>query len=229
MLVTAPFAGPIAFPVLVKKKLEEADFDLENSCTSNKIGNIVLDAISNIVRIKNERYRIIGAVYIKMYSIIGNKNSNKIYTIRKGTLADINARLYAKYTKKEVINTDAKTAIEMAEKGNLAIVGIETKLGDSLEEEFEKIGIKSPSCIIYSELENNTNFLNEYSRGIELIKERPEDSSIVISSSSNYYPLDIMEKIISHYNHQLTTSKDEISKSVKIYSEIIPEISSLRF
>ncbi|AWR97379.1 DUF3834 domain-containing protein [Acidianus sulfidivorans JP7] len=229
MLVTAPFAGPIAFPVLVKKKLEGVNFELENSCVSNKIGNIVLDSISNIVKIKNNKYRIIGAVYIKMYSILGNRNSNKIYTIRKGTLADINARLYAKYTNKEVINTDPKTAVEMAEKGNLAIVGIETKQGDSLEDEFEKLGIKAPSCIIYSEIDNNEEFLNEYKRGVELINTKPEDAAIVISSSTNYYSLDVMQKIISHYNHQLTTSKNDISKSIKIYSEIIPEILDLRF
>lgn len=112
MLVTAPFAGPVSFPLLVARELGEEQINLKNSCETNEVGDIVLDSITNIAKLKVKGYKIVAGVYIDMYSILGNKNSTRIYTIRAGTLADINARLYAKYTNKEVINTDAETAVK---------------------------------------------------------------------------------------------------------------------
>jgi len=57
MLVTAPFAGPVSFPLLVAKVLGHIDFDLENSCNSDKVGDVILDSITNIA--KNRRHHML--------------------------------------------------------------------------------------------------------------------------------------------------------------------------
>ncbi len=226
MLITAPFAGPISFPMLVVKELGGEQINLKNSCETNEIGDIVLDAITNIAKLNLKGYKIVAGVYIDMYTILGNRNSTKVYTIRKGTLADINARLYAKYTNKEVINTDANSAVKKAEEGDLAIVGIEVKLGERLEDEFEKLGIRAPSCIIYSKVDPS-DVLKLYEKGIRMIKEDPVNSAKVISSLSKYYPLNVMENIITHYNHKLVTNSNELKKSVEVYSQIVPDVTKL--
>jgi hypothetical protein len=227
MLVTAPFAGPVSFPLLVARELGEEQINLKNSCETNEIGDIVLDSITNIAKLKVKGYKIVAGVYIDMYSILGNKNSNRIYTIRAGTLADINARLYAKYTNKEVINTDAETAVKKSEEGYLAIVGIEVKIGEKLEDELARLGLRTPSCVIYSKVDP-TNLLKIYEKGINIIREDPKNSARVISSLSKYYTLNVMENIIEHYNHRLTINFHELKKSIEVYSQIVPSVSDLQ-
>ncbi|EZQ04743.1 MULTISPECIES: DUF3834 domain-containing protein [Acidianus] len=226
MIITAPYAGPVSFPLLVGKELGKIDIDLRNSCKTSIIGDVILDSITNIASLGLD-YKIVAAVYIDMYSILGDKNSKKLFTLRAGTLADMNARLYALYTGKEVINTDSRTAIEMAQKGYMAIVGNEIKLGESLEDEFKALGILSPSCIIYSHLDNNKNILDYYNKGISLISSMPKESAYVISSYSEYYQFDIMKEIVSRYNHRLTENKNEIKKSLELYSKVFPPVATL--
>ncbi|BDC19380.1 DUF3834 domain-containing protein [Acidianus sp. HS-5] len=226
MLITTPFAGPVSFPLLVAKELGGEQINLKNSCETNEVGDIILDAITNIAKLNLMGYKIVAGVYIDMYTILGNRNSTKIYTIREGTLADINARLYAKYTNKDVINTDAKSAVKKAEEGNLAIVGIEVKMGEKLEDEFERLGIRTPSCVIYSKVDP-TDVLKLYEKGIRIIKEDPINSAKVISSLSKYYSLSVMESIINHYSHKLITNSNELKKSIEVYSQIVPSVAKL--
>lgn len=226
MLVTAPFAGPVSFPLLVAKVLGHIDFDLENSCNSDKVGDVILDSITNVAKNRREGYKIVAGIYVRMYSLLGNKESKVIYTIRQGTLADYNARLYAKITGKSVINTTLDDALSKAESGGLAIVGIEAKVGELLEEELKRLGYLAPQCVIYSRI-NADKVLEAYENGIRLMRERRDEASLIISSANNYYSQDIMKKIIHIYNHQLTTNKDDLRKSINVYSLVLPDVKKL--
>lgn len=228
MLVTAPFAGPVSFPLLVAKVLSKVDFELKNSCETTEIGDVVLDSVPNIAKIRKKDYRLVAGVYVRMYSLIGNKSSSIVYTIRKGTLADINARLYAKITnKKEVLNTTPEDAIKKAKtEGKLALVGIEVEVGEIFEEEMKKLNSFVPQCVIYSKV-NASSVIEAYEKGIKLMADRPEESSMIISSASKYYPVDVMKKIIHIYTHKLTTSKDDLRKSLELYSLVIPEVKEI--
>ncbi|MGC8609233.1 MAG: DUF3834 domain-containing protein, partial [Thermoplasmata archaeon] len=106
MKVGVPFAGPVSFPFLAIK--DQLEFDLFNICKSSDSFDIILDSITNMWKYK---YNIFAAVYIDMYSFIGNQDSKMLYTVKSGTLADFNARLYAKKTGKTVVNTDAAEAV----------------------------------------------------------------------------------------------------------------------
>ncbi|MBB5254394.1 DUF3834 domain-containing protein [Sulfurisphaera ohwakuensis] len=227
MLITAPFAGPVSFPLLVAKVLSKVNFELKNSCETNEIGDVVLDSITNVARLRLKGYRIVAGVFVKMYSLIGNKNSEVIYTIRQGTLADYNARLYAKLTnKKEVVNTTPEDALKRAEEGKLALVGIEVKLGELFEDEMMKLNHFVPQCVIYSKT-YPTEVIEAYEEGIRLMRERPEESALIISSASKYYSLQVMKNIIHVYNHRLTTKGDDLSKSIELYSLVKPEVKDL--
>ena len=229
MIVTAPFAGPVSFPLLVSKVFGKYDFELKNSCKTTEPGDVVLDSITNVAKMGLKNYKIVAGVYVKMYSILGNRSSEKVFTIRKGTLADYNARLYALITgKKEVINTTAEEALRMAERGEgIAIVGIEVKLADLLEEEFEKLGYLSPQCVIYSRVDARE-VLKAYEEGIKIISERPEEASTIIASASDYYALETMRRIIRVYSHKLTTSKDDLEKSIRVYRMVEPLVGDLK-
>lgn len=226
MLVTAPFAGPVSFPILVAKENGKLDFEVKNSCETQEIGDVILDSITNLPKL-NLNYKLVAGVFINMYSLIGNKNSNKIFTIRKGTLADYNARLLAMLTNREVINTTAENAINEAEKGNLALVGIEVKIGESFEEEVGKLNARAASCMIYSNSKEIDNVLKAYKEGIDIIKEDPKNSARIISQLSKYYSVDVMERIIGIYKHRLTLDKNELNKSIQIYSKVLSEINKL--
>lgn len=228
MLVTAPYAGPVSFPLLVAKVLGKTNFDLKNSCETNEIGDVILDSITNVAKLRLSGYKVIAGVYVRMYSLIGNKNSDVIYTVRQGTLADVNSRLYAKLTnKKDVINTFPDEAIKRAKnEGKLALVGIEVEIGEIFEDEMKKLNYLVPQCVIYSKV-NASDVLKAYVEGIKLIKERPEEASMIISSASKYYYLDTMRKIIGIYSHQLTTKKEDLKRSVELYSLVKPEVNSL--
>jgi hypothetical protein len=229
MIVTAPFAGPVSFPLLVSKVFNKNDFDLKNSCKVNEPGDVVLDSITNVAKIGLKNYKVVAGVYVKMYSILGNRSSDKVFTIRRGTLADYNARLYALITgKKEVINTTAEEALRAAEKGEgIAIVGIEVRLADILEEEFEKLGYLSPQCVIYSRV-NAREVLKAYEEGIKIINERPEEASAIIASASDYYTVETMRRIIRVYSHRLTTSREDLEKSLRVYRMVEPLVGDLK-
>ena len=227
MLVIAPFAGPVSFPLLVAKALGKVDFELKNSCETNEIGDIILDSIPNLAKNRREGYKLVAGVYIRMYSLIGNKNSPEIYTIKEGTLADVNARVYAKLTsKKSVINTTPDIALRKArEEGKLALVGIEVEIGEIFEDEMKRMNYLVPECGIYSRVDP-TLVLKAYEEGIRLMKER-EEASEIISSASKYYSLDVMKKIINTYDHKLTTKKSDLLKSLDLYSLVKPEVKEL--
>ncbi|MBW9140145.1 MAG: DUF3834 domain-containing protein [Candidatus Aramenus sp.] len=227
MLVTAPFAGPVSFPLLVAKVHGKLDFELRNSCEYQGIGDVVLDSITNVAKM-GANYKLVAGVYVDMYSLLGNKESKKIYTVRQGTLADYNARLYALLTGKEVVNTTPERAVEEGERGGLALVGIEVKVGESFEKEMEKLGALAPSCVIYAR-EVADNVIRAYEEGIRIIKEDPKTSASIISSASKYYSLETMERIIHIYNHRLTTNREELKKSVRIYSRVLPEVDKLSY
>jgi len=228
MLVTAPFAGPVSFPLLVAKLLSKVDFELKNSCEENEVGDVILDSIPNIAKNRREGYRLVAGVYVRMYSLIGNKNSPAIYTIREGTLADINARVYAKLTnKKDVINTTPDEALRKAkEEGKLALVGIEVEIGEIFEDEMKKMSYLAPQCGIYSRVDPAP-VIKAYEEGIKLMKERQDEASAIISSASKYYSLDVMNKIINIYDHQLTTKRSELLKSLVLYSLVKPEVKEV--
>ncbi|QIW23533.1 DUF3834 domain-containing protein [Sulfolobus sp. S-194] len=227
MLVTAPFAGPVSFPLLVAKVLSKVNFELKNSCETNKIGDVVLDSIINVAKLGLKEYRIVAGVYVKMYSLIGNKNSDVIYTIRQGSLAYYNARVYAKLTnKKEVINTTPEEALKKAEEGKLALVGIEIKLGELFEDEMIKINRFVPQCVIYSKT-YPTEVIETYEEGIRLMRERPEESALIIASASKYYSQQVMRDIIHVYDHKLTKRKEDLNKSIELYSLVKPEVKDL--
>ena len=228
MLVTAPFAGPVSFPLLVAKALGKIDFELKNSCETNEVGDVILDSIPNIAKNRRKGYKLVAGVYIRMYSLIGNKNSPVIYTVREGTLADVNARVYAKLTnKREVINTTPEEALRKAkEEGKLALVGIEVEIGEIFEDEMKKMNYLVPECGVYSRLDP-TPVLKAYEEGIRLIRERQEEASKIISSATNYYSLDVMRKIIKIYDHKLTTKRDDMIKSLDLYGLVKPEVKEL--
>jgi hypothetical protein len=227
MLVTAPFAGPVSFPILVAKENDKLDFDVKNSCETSEMGDVVLDSITNLPKL-NLDYKLVAGVFIDMYSLIGNKSSKKIFTVRKGTLADYNARLLAILTNKEVINTTADNALSEAEKGSLALVGIEVKVGESFEKELERLNSKAASCMIYSNSEEIDNVLRAYEEGIRIIRDDPKNSAKIISKLSKYYTVEVMEKIIGIYNHRLTLDKKELEKSINVYSKVLQEIGKLK-
>ncbi|BFH73749.1 DUF3834 domain-containing protein [Sulfurisphaera javensis] len=228
MLVTAPFAGPVSFPLLVAKVFGKTDFELKNSCETNEIGDVVLDSVTNVAKLRLKGYKIVAGVYVRMYSLLGNKNSEVIYTIRQGTLADYNSRLYAKLTnKKEVVNTSPEEAVRKAKnEGKLALVGIEVELGEIFEDEMKKMNYLVPQCVIYSKV-NASNVLKAYEEGIKIMRDKPEESAMIISSASKYYSLEVMRRIINIYNHQLTTNKDDLKRSLELYSLVKPEVKEL--
>ncbi len=227
MLVTAPFAGPVSFPLLVAKVHGKLDFELRNSCEYQGVGDVVLDSITNVAKL-NVNYRLIAGVYVDMYSLLGDKSSRKIFTVRQGTLADYNARLYAQLTGKEVVNTTAERAVEESERGGLALVGIEVKVGESFEREMERLGVLAPSCVIYSR-EPADNVISAYEEGIRIIREDPRTSASIIASASRYYSLEVMERIIHIYNHRLTTNREELKRSVEVYSKVLPAVGGLSY
>ncbi|MCI2414488.1 MAG: DUF3834 domain-containing protein [Candidatus Aramenus sp.] len=227
MLVTAPFAGPVSFPLLVAKVYGKLDFELRNSCEYQGIGDVVLDSVTNVTKI-GVNYKLVAGVYVDMYSLLGNKESKRIYTVRQGTLADYNARLYALLTGKEVVNTTPERAVEESERGGLALVGIEVRVGESFEEEMGRLGVLAPPCVIYAR-EGADNVIKAYEEGIRIIREEPKTSVSIISSASKYYSLEIMERIIHIYKHRLTTSREELKKSVEVYSRVLPAVGRLSY
>ncbi len=233
MKILAPFAGPVSFPLLVYKHEKQPDLELINSCTSTEVnGDVILDSITNLSKMPHITfYKIVGGVYITMYSLVGNLASDVIYTVKEGTLADYNARLYALKTgKKRVINVDPQTAVENALKNNyLALVGNEVRVDVLLDEEFKRLGIYTPQCLIA--VKDNVDakpIIDMYEEGISLIKMDYEKASQIIVSSSNYYSLDIMRQIIRLYNHRLTTRKEDLEKAIEVYSLVEPNAKRLR-
>lgn len=233
MIVSAPFAGPVSFPLLVYKVLsgEKSSFELRNSCENPQPGEIVLDSITNVAKLNVKGYSIVAGVYVRMYSLIGDKTKrpSKIFTIKQGTLADYNARLYAVIRGiNEVINTTADEAVKMAEAGKgIGLVGIEVKLGEIFEDEMKTLGYLVPQCVIYAKI-NASEVLKAYSEGIKMIREKPEEAAMIISSASKYYSLDIMRKIIGIYSHMLTTSREELEKAIRVYSVVEPKVRDLK-
>ena len=224
MLVTAPFAGPVSFPLLVAKVLSKVDFELKNSCETNEVGDVILDSIPNIAKNRRESYKLVAGVYVRMYSLLGNKGSPEIYTVKEGTLADVNARVYAKLTNKKVINTTPQEAVRKAkEEGKLALVGIEVELGEIFEDEMKRMNYLVPQCGIYSRVDPMP-VIKAYEEGIRLMKERKDEAALIISSASNYYSLEVMRKIIGVYDHKLTTKREELQKSLELYSLVKPEV-----
>ncbi|TRM73226.1 hypothetical protein DJ528_12090, partial [Sulfolobus sp. B5] len=194
---------------------------------TNKPGDVILDSITNLPGYSVD-YKIVAGVYVKMYSLVGNKSSKKIFTIRKGTLADYNARLYALLTgKDEVINTTPDEAIREARRENLALVGIEVEVGDSFEEEMARLNSWVPSCMIYSKIDAE-DVLKAYKEGIRIIKEDPKGSALIISSLSKYYTQEVMERIIGIYNHALTQKKEDLLRSIEVYSKVLPSVKKLK-
>jgi hypothetical protein len=61
-----------------------------------------------------------------------------------------------------------------------------------------------------------------------MIREKPEEAAMIISSASKYYSLDIMRKIIGIYSHTLTTSKEELEKAIRVYSVVEPNVRDLK-
>ena len=233
MIVSAPFAGPVSFPLLVYKVLsgEKASFELRNSCEDPQPGEIVLDSITNVAKLDVKGYSIVAGVYVRMYSLIGDKNKkvNKIFTIRKGTLADYNARLYSIIKGiDEVINTTAEEAVQRAERGEgLALVGIEVKVGEIFEDELNTLGYLAPQCVIYAKVDPSE-VLKAYTKGIQLIKDKPEEAAMVIASASKYYSVDVMKKIIGIYSHTLTTNREDLEKTIRVYSLVEPKVRDLK-
>lgn len=76
MLITAPFAGPVSFPLLVAKVYGKLDFTLKDISETNKPGDVILDSITNLPGYSVD-YKIVAGVYVKMYSLVGNKSSKK--------------------------------------------------------------------------------------------------------------------------------------------------------
>ncbi|MCH4816530.1 MAG: DUF3834 domain-containing protein [Saccharolobus sp.] len=224
MLVTAPFAGPVSFPLLVIK--DKLSFRLENSCKTNEVGDVVLDSITNYPK----NYEVAAGVYINMYSVIGNLESSKVFTVRKGTLADYNARLLGR----EVINTTPEEAVMQARKGYLALVGIEVRevlneRGVSFSEYISRLGLLGPSCMIYTKPNVDVSqVLEAYKEGIEVIKRDPERSAVIISRLSEYYQENIMKRIIREYNHKLTLNRSELEKAKSVYERVKQELIEMK-
>lgn len=141
---------PFPYPILVLKAKKYEELDLVNSCTSSEKGDVILDSITNLAKLDYiEKYRIVAGVYISMYSPIGKLDSDTLYTVKEGTLADCNARLYALKTGKKVINTDPVTAVKKAlEEGYLALIGNEIRVSVLLDEEFRRLVIYVSECLI---------------------------------------------------------------------------------
>lgn len=218
MKILAPFAGPVSFPILVLKAKKYKELDLANSCISSEKGDVILDSITNLAKLDYiEEYRIVADVYITMYSLIGKLDSDTLYTVKEGTLADYNARLYALKIGKKVINTDPVTAVKKAlEEGYLALIGNEIRVNIMLDEEFRRLVIYVPECLIaVKERIDKKEILRIYEEGIDLIKSDYEKASEIIVSSSSYYTLDVMRQIIKLYNHKITTNKDELRRAVR--------------
>ena len=233
MIVSAPFAGPVSFPLLVYKVLsgKKVSFELRNICEDPKPGEVVLDSITNVAKLDVKGYSIVAGVYVRMYSLLGDKGKKveKVFTIRKGTLADYNARLYAIIKGiNEVVNTTPDEVVLRAEKGEgLGVVGIEVKVGEILEDEFKTLDYLSPQCVIYAKTDPSE-VLRAYEEGIKIINERPEEASMVIASASRYYSPEVMKRIIGVYSHTLTTSRDELEKAVRVYSMVEPKVRELK-
>ena len=224
--VSAPFAGPISFPLLVAEDRGIMKYyKLSNSCQDTQPGEIVLDSITNIW--KNQGYTVKSGVSIRMYSIIGDKRSQKIYTVRKGTLADYNARLLALHTGKEVVNATPEEVLRMSKEGFAGVVGNEVALGEPLEEEFQRMGILVPSCFIAFK-EEDENLLKIYDEGIRIMREEPDLASSVISEKSKYYEKDTMRKIISFYNHKRTENTQDLKKALEVYSKVETSVIKIR-
>jgi hypothetical protein len=227
MKISTPFAGPVSFPLLVAKERGLLDgYQLSNSCMDRELGEVVLDSITNVWRAGKE-YRVASGVFVRMYSLLGNKGSDKVFTVRKGTLADYNARVYALYHGKCVVNTTPEDVLEKANQGFLGIVGNEVFVGPSLEDEFAKDGILSPSCMIVWKVEDG-NVLRIYDEGVKIIDEDPAFASSVISRESKYYSEGVMKRIISLYKHKRTERLVDLRKAIDIYSKVEPEVTKVR-
>lgn len=84
----------------------------------------------------------------------------------------------------------------------------------------------APQCGIYSRVDPAP-VIKAYEEGIKLMKERQDEASAIISSASKYYSLDVMNKIINIYDHQLTTKRSELLKSLVLYSLVKPEVKEV--
>lgn len=227
MKISAPFAGPISFPLLVARDRGLLKgYELSNYCEDNKLGEVVLDSITNIWKVGNE-YKVRSGVFINMYSIIGRKDSDVIYTVKKGTLADYNARLYAMYHRKEVVNTTPEDVVRKAKEGFMGIVGNEVKVGDPLEEELMQDGILVPSCLIAFKVED-PDLLKLYDEGIRIIQEDPISASSVISRESKYYDEEVMKRIISLYRHRRSDDTKDLMMAISIYSKVEGNVSKIK-
>ncbi len=222
MKVGAPFAGPVSFPLLVIK--DQLGYDLLNTCKFSDKFDIVLDSITNMWKFD---YNIFAAAYIDMYSFTGNYDSKILYTVKAGTLADFNARLYARKTGKTVINTGSNEAVEMASKGYLSLVGNEITVGESFEKKLLELGISAPSCVFGAKSSYNAGILDDYRSGIDFIRENPDASAKRISEISGYYTYDVMRKIIKIYNHRLTVDYTDLKRSIDTYGEVEDRVKSI--
>ncbi|WP_297027195.1 DUF3834 domain-containing protein [Thermoplasma sp.] len=223
MRIGAPFAGPVSFPLLVLSEYE--DIDVHNTCSEEGNFDVVLDSITNITRYG---MGLIAGVFIDMYSLIGNLESKTIYTVRKGTLADYNARLIARSISGQVINADPDTVMKKASEGSMGLVGNEIQIGKSYSEYAKQIGIYAASCMIAARDSSFRSILNEYQKGIDFIAKNPERSAEIISRKSNYYDESTMRKIIGIYGHRLTTSRPDLETSIRIYSAVEPSVYRLK-
>ncbi|MCY0852291.1 DUF3834 domain-containing protein [Thermoplasma acidophilum] len=223
MKIGAPFAGPVSFPLLVISEYE--DIGLHNTCSEDGSFDVVLDSITNIAKYG---MGIIAGVFIDMYSIIGNTDSKTIYTVRKGTLADYNARIIARSISGQVINTDPDTVVKMAEEGHMGLVGNEVQVGISYAEFAERLGIYAASCLIAARDQSFRSVLDQYQKGIEFIARNPEVSAEIISRKSNYYDEKTMKRIIGIYRHRLTTLRSDLERSISVYSAVEPSVYRLK-
>ncbi|BAB59245.1 TVG0108190 [Thermoplasma volcanium GSS1] len=221
MDVGMPFAGPVSFPLLVIE--EELPFRIHNICSETGKFDVVLDSITNMPKYG---LKIFAGVRIDMYSILGDESSGRIYTLRKGTLADFNARILAYYDKAQVINADGDTCIKMANEGYSALVGNEISIGKSFRNRMKELGLDLPSCAMAS-TRRIDEVIEAYEQGIDFIKNNHERAAEIISKKSGYYSEEVMKKIIGIYGHEVTKKRAELVGSRELYSRVVPELNDI--
>ncbi|PYB67584.1 hypothetical protein DMB44_08420 [Thermoplasma sp. Kam2015] len=223
MKIGAPFAGPVSFPLLVISEYE--DIDLHNTCSESSNFDVVLDSITNITKYGMP---IMAGVFIDMYSVIGSTESKIIYTVKRGTLADYNARLIASAISGQVVNADPETVMREAGNGKMGLVGNEIALGMKYSDLARKLGIHAASCMIAARDASFKPVLDYYQKGIDFIAKNPDRAAEIISKKSGYYDESTMRNIIGIYQHRLTTSRSDLESSIRIYSIVEPAVYRLK-
>lgn len=217
-IIAAP--GPVCYPIVAAQMVRN-DIDIEYKKEGK--ADIVLDSTVSLIK----RGLPLDYVTIENLSRVEPKLGYKVGLTRKGGAADVLFRAFVNETHQTVeikyyeTMGDLMNAMNSNEIDTVVVPAIDNS-GISIEEYFKKNNIYIPGSCGATVYNHEKEFVEAYNQGIQLLKEKPEETAkFIISKLPMQFPVEFVINTMknSDLNVHKPENYDKFKEFVEKYSK----------